>query len=133
MPKGHCVSVFLVGATTAQTAATATLYACGHARLKSLFVWLWLVVNDRKFSAGTIFFSHTNQSAVLLHEPATIRTSQPNRLHVYLPKLFLLLLEHPKFQKNLYLQGRCSHADKSWRWNDLYSVSSTAKAQMDAL
>ena len=53
--------------------------------------------------------------------------------HVYLPKLLLLLLEHPKFQKNLYLQGRCSHADKSWRWNDLYSVSSTAKAQMDAL
>ena len=45
-----------------------------------LFVWLWLVVNNRKFSAGTIFFSHTNQPAVLLHEPATIRTSQPNRL-----------------------------------------------------
>jgi len=37
-------------------------------------------VNDRKFSAGTLFFSHTNQPAVLLHEPATIRTSQPNRL-----------------------------------------------------
>ena len=48
----------------------------------SMFVWLWLVVNDRKFSAGTIFFSHTNQPAVLLNEPATIRTSQPNRLHV---------------------------------------------------
>ena len=45
----------------------------------SLFVWLWLVVNDRKFSAGTVFFSHTNQPAVLLHEPATIRTSQTNR------------------------------------------------------
>jgi len=25
----------------------------------SLFVWLVLVVNDRKFSAGTVFFSHT--------------------------------------------------------------------------
>ena len=48
----------------------------------SLFVWLWLVVNDRKFSAGTVFFSHTNQPAVLLHKPATIRTSQPNRLKI---------------------------------------------------
>jgi len=47
--------------------------------LYSLFVWLWLVVNDRKFSAGTVFFSHTNQPAVFLHEPATKRTSQPNR------------------------------------------------------
>ena len=28
----------------------------------NLFVWLWLVVNDRKFSAGTIFFSHTQTS-----------------------------------------------------------------------
>ena len=48
----------------------------------SLFVWLWLVVNDRKFLAGTVFFSHINQPAVLLHESATIRTSQPNKLHV---------------------------------------------------
>jgi len=46
----------------------------------SLFVWLWLVVNDRKFPAETVFFSHTNQPAVLLHEPATIRTSQPNSI-----------------------------------------------------
>jgi len=43
------------------------------------FVWLWRVVNDRKFSVGTVFFSHTNQPAVLLLEPATKRTSQPNR------------------------------------------------------
>ena len=35
----------------------------------SLFVLLWLVVNDRKFSAGTVFFSHTNRPAVLLYEP----------------------------------------------------------------
>jgi len=48
--------------------------------LSSLFVWLWLLVNDRKFSAGTVFFSHTNQPTVFLHEPATKRTSQPNRL-----------------------------------------------------
>ena len=48
----------------------------------SLFVWLWLVLNDRKFSAGTVFFSHTNQSAVLFHEPATKRTSQPNMLQI---------------------------------------------------
>ena len=49
----------------------------------SLFVWLWLVVNDRKFPAGTLFFSHTNQPAVLLHESATIRTSQLNVLNVF--------------------------------------------------
>jgi len=48
----------------------------------SLFVWLWLVVNDHKFLAGIVFFSHTNQSAVLFHEPATKRTSQPNKLLV---------------------------------------------------
>ena len=41
-------------------------------RSNSLFVWTWLVVNDRKFSAGAVFFSHTNQPAVLLHESATI-------------------------------------------------------------
>ena len=34
------------------------------------FVWLWLVVYDRKFPVGTVFFSHTNQPAVLLHKPA---------------------------------------------------------------
>ena len=45
-----------------------------------LLGWPWLVVNDRKFSAETVFFSNTNQPAVLLHEPATKRTSQPNRL-----------------------------------------------------
>ena len=38
----------------------------------SLFVWLWLVVNDRKFLVRIIFFSHTNQPAVLLYEPAMI-------------------------------------------------------------
>ena len=37
-----------------------------------LFVWLWLIVNDRKFPVEIVFFSHTNQPAVLLHEPATI-------------------------------------------------------------
>jgi len=42
-----------------------------------LFVWLWLVVNDRKF---LVFFSNINQSAVLLHEPVTKRISQPNEL-----------------------------------------------------
>ena len=35
--------------------------------------------NDRKFSGRVVFFSHTNQPAVLLHEPATISTGQPNR------------------------------------------------------
>ena len=47
----------------------------------SLFGWLVLVVYDRKFPAGIVFFSHTNQPVVLLHEPATIQTSQPNRLN----------------------------------------------------
>jgi len=50
---------------------------CGPSQTKMLFVWLWLVVNDRKFPVKTVFFFHTNQPAVLLHEPATIRTSQP--------------------------------------------------------
>ena len=49
----------------------------------SMFVWLWLVVNDHKFPAETVFFSHTNQPAVLLHEPATKRTSQPNMLTMW--------------------------------------------------
>jgi len=53
-----------------------------HDEIISLFVWLWLVVNNRKFSAGTVFFSHANQPAVLLYKPATKRTSQPNRLHI---------------------------------------------------
>jgi len=47
-----------------------------------LFGWGETIVYDRKFPAGTIFFSHINQPAVLLHEPATIRTSQPNKLYV---------------------------------------------------
>ena len=29
----------------------------------SLFVWLWLVVNDRKFPARTVFFSHTKPAS----------------------------------------------------------------------
>ena len=41
---------------------------------------MWLVVNDRKFLVGTVFFSHINQLAVFLHEPTTKRTNQPNRL-----------------------------------------------------
>jgi len=43
-----------------------------------LSVWLWLVVNDRKFPTKIVFFSHTNLPAILLHEPATKRTSQPS-------------------------------------------------------
>ena len=50
-----------------------------HRDTDSLFVWLWLIVNNRKFLVRIVFFSHTNQPAVLFHEPATIRTSQPNR------------------------------------------------------
>ena len=50
--------------------------------VRNLFVWLWFVVNDRKFPVRIVFFSHINQPAVLLHKPATIRTSQPNRLQV---------------------------------------------------
>ena len=32
-------------------------------------VWLWLIVNDCKFLSEIVFFSHTNQPTVLLHEP----------------------------------------------------------------
>jgi len=55
----------------------------------NLFVWLWLVVNDRKFSARTVFFSHTNQPTVFFYEPTTIRISQTNRMYVveFLPKI----------------------------------------------
>jgi len=42
----------------------------------SLFVWLWLVVNDRKFLVKIVFFSHTNQPTVLLYE-----TNQPTQLY----------------------------------------------------
>ena len=52
--------------------------------IDNLFIWLWLVVNDRKSPAGTIFLSHTNQPVVLLHEPATKRTSQPNKLREHM-------------------------------------------------
>ena len=31
--------------------------------LSCLFVWLWPVVNDRRFSAGTVFFSHTKSAS----------------------------------------------------------------------
>ena len=55
---------------------------CCIVQPNSLFVWFAFVVYDRKFLVGTIFFSHINQPAVLLHESATIRTSQPNRLTV---------------------------------------------------
>ena len=34
----------------------------------SPFVWPWLVVNDRKFLVGTVFFSRTNQPVVNLYE-----------------------------------------------------------------
>ena len=42
----------------------------------SLFVWPWLVVNDRKFLVRAIFFFYINQSAVFFFEPATKR-NQP--------------------------------------------------------
>ena len=66
---------------------TKTLWACKDT--SSLFVWLWLVVNDRKFSAGIVFFSHTNQPAVLLHETAIKRTNQPNRLYITISTLLI--------------------------------------------
>jgi len=45
-----------------------------------MFGWLVFVVYDRKFSARTVFFSHTNQPAILFHESATKQTSLPNML-----------------------------------------------------
>ena len=54
-----------------------------HSRgpMASQFVWLWPVVNDRKFLVKTVFFSHTNQSTVFFYQPTTKRTSQPNMVH----------------------------------------------------
>ena len=49
----------------------------------NLFGWLVLVVNDRKFPAETVFFSHINQTTVIFHEPATKQTRQPNGLPIY--------------------------------------------------
>ena len=69
-----------VSKANAERATTVVEAEAFAAASNSLFVWLVLVVYDRKFLAGTVFFSHTNQPAVLLHEPATIRTNQPNRL-----------------------------------------------------
>jgi len=43
----------------------------------SLFVWLWLVVNDRKFLAGTVFFSHT-KSASSTSSRSSNEQAQPN-------------------------------------------------------
>ena len=40
----------------------------------------WLVLASPLISAGTVFFSYTNQPAVLPHEPATNKPAQPNRL-----------------------------------------------------
>jgi len=49
-----------------------------HTDTSSLFVWLWHIVNDRKFLIGIVFFSHTNQPVILLHKPAT-KTNQPTK------------------------------------------------------
>ena len=38
------------------------------------------VSREQCFQPGTIFFSHTNQPAVLSHEPATNKPTVPNRL-----------------------------------------------------
>ena len=38
----------------------------------NLLVWLWLIINDRKFLVEIVFFSHINQPAVFFYEPATI-------------------------------------------------------------
>ena len=76
--------------------ADAKTPCASDAMQEPIFVWLWLVVNDRKFPVGTVFFSHTNQPAVLLHEPATIRTNQPNRLQV-------ILVVEPEFKTWVFL------------------------------
>ena len=52
---------------------------CMVATCLTLFVWLWFVVNNRKFLVRIVFFSHTNQPTILLYKPVTIRTGQSNR------------------------------------------------------
>ena len=42
-----------------------TYFCLGSLEAYSLFVWPWLIVNDRKFSVRIVFFSHTNQPVVL--------------------------------------------------------------------
>ena len=60
----------------------------------SLFVWSRLVVNDRKFLAGTVFFSHTNQLVI-----TSLRTSndinQPIEHADDAPRLSVLDLRDP--------------------------------------
>ena len=75
--------------------------------LISLFVWSWFVVNDRKFSAGTVFFSYTNQPAVLLHEPATIW----NRLFVIVRLLV-----------NVVSSAPCCSVDATWGYQGIRLV-----------
>ena len=78
-----------------------------------LFVWLWLVVNDRKFPVGIVFFSHTKRPAVLLHEPATKRISQPNRLFDFGVELYSLSYDGTKRASlgALFLLLLCSRID----------------------
>ena len=66
----------------------------------TLFVWLWFIVNDCKFLVEIVFFSHTNQSTVLLYESATIRTSQPNKLSPYKSSVSTNNLQLQKVRQN---------------------------------
>ena len=63
-----------------ETETTSIVEYSGRCMEQAQPVRLVLIVNDCKFLFETVFFSHTNQPIVLLHEPATKWTSQPNRL-----------------------------------------------------
>ena len=76
---GHCVQCAAQPVYNSRTAGVKKFSVTGlQLTTFSLVVWLWLVVNDHKFSIKIVFFSHTNQLAVFFHEPAMKRTSQPN-------------------------------------------------------
>ena len=81
-PENNRPLLVLCFVTTIGISHTDTRAIYEQLNIDSPFGWLVRVVYDRKFLAGTVFFSHTNQPAVLLHEPATKQTSQPNRLLV---------------------------------------------------
>ena len=88
----------------------------------SLFGWRKTIVYDRKFPAGTVFFSHTNQPAVLLHEKATNQPSLPNRLMEDGGRLAVGRVEERRAGivavDHAAVSSENSAASGEWRWGD---------------
>ena len=76
----------------------------------------WLVVNDRKFLVGIIFFFHLNQLTVLLYEPATKQTSQMYRLKLpAVPLQARLRISYSIISPLVFFKFLASLADRSLR------------------